>query len=356
MSTTLDHLLTELDVWLNDTATEEICIHATGEAWIFAHGAFTRHAVSLDAEELEDIAIVAAAQRRQDITHRWPLLATDLGGRGRLQAILHPCVAEGRPCLVIRRGSEFWPTMSQLSAGGLFKRTKAKRTDPVNERLMELYRAERWEEFFSAAVGAGMTILGCGLTAAGKTTFMKACIREIPRTEERIITIEDTPELVGLDQFYPNSVQLFYDKDGAGVKATDLIEASLRMRPDRLLLQEVRDGEAAIAFTLALQTGFKGMTTIHAAHCEGAFDRLRFVIKQTPGGAAIGDADLMTQLHDLIDVVVHTSRSDGTFAIDQVWFAPAHRQAHEVPALSGESGAVAGNRAGSSPACPVPQP
>src|SRR5208283_2338551 len=98
MSATLDHLLKPLDRWLNDPAVEELCINRPGECWIYARGQFTRHGVELDSEWIEDIAIVAAAQRQQDInfgSRRWPLLATDLDGRGRLQAILEPCVHAG---------------------------------------------------------------------------------------------------------------------------------------------------------------------------------------------------------------------------------------------------------------------
>ena len=97
MSVTLDHLLEPIADWLDDAAVEEVCIQKPGECWVYSAGEFTRHDVDLDADEIEDIAIVAAAQRRQDISHARPLLATDLVGRGRLQACLYPCVAEGRP-------------------------------------------------------------------------------------------------------------------------------------------------------------------------------------------------------------------------------------------------------------------
>lgn len=324
MSVTLDHLLSPLAQWLDDPKTEEVCINAPGECWIYSHGQFTRHEIGLNAEEIEDIAIVAAAQRQQDVGNGRPLLATDLMGRGRLQAVLEPCTAKGFPSLTVRRGSDDWPTLASLAKGGLFTNTRTgrrsrTRTDQV---LVDLYKEHRWEEFFATAVRAKKTIIGCGETASGKTHFAKAIVGEIPLSE-RLITIEDSPELRGLQ--HPNRVQMYYDKAAgeSGVRAAELVEAALRMRIGRLFLQEIRDGEAAIAFLMALQTGHAGgITTIHASHCTAVFDRLRVVIKQTAGGAAVSDADLMSQFHELVDVVVHSSRDEGAFAADEVWFRP----------------------------------
>lgn len=322
MSATLDHLLEPLDHWLDDADVEEICLQP-GTAWIFERGRFSRHDTALGVRQIEDIAICAGAQRRQDVGPDRPLLATDLRGRGRLQAVLAPAVSEMRPCLTIRRGASSWPTFAELEAGGLFAKTLPKRAGRDSTELMALYRAGAWQEFFERAVAEGRTILGCGQVASGKTHFIKACLRAIPDPNTRLITIEDSPELTGLERFFPNSVQLYYDKAGYGVTASDLVEASLRMRPERLVLQEVRDGQAAIAFLLALQSGHDGYTTIHAEDCAGAFDRLRVVIKQTPGGAHVSDADVMSQLRALVDVVVHMSRAGGQFGIDEVWFSDA---------------------------------
>ena len=324
MSVTLDHLLLPIAGWLDDPATEEVCIQEPHVCWIYSRGTFTRHDIRMSAEEIEDIAIVAAAARQQDVGNGKPLLATDLMGRGRLQAVLEPCTARGFPSLTIRRGSDDWPSLAGLAKSGLFRNTRGKRHThtKTDEVLIGLYKEGRWEEFFAMAVRAKKTIIGCGETASGKTHFAKAIVSEIP-LGERLITIEDSPELRGLQ--HPNRVQMYYDKaaGGEGTRASDLVEAALRMRIGRLFLQEIRDGEAAIAFLMALQTGHAGgITTIHASHCTATFDRLRVLIKQTPGGAAVSDADLMSQFHELVDVVVHSSREEGTFAADEVWFRP----------------------------------
>lgn len=325
MSITLDHLLSPLSPWLDDPAVEEVCINAPGEVWIWRAGQFARHPVSFEPLDIEDIAIVAAAQRRQDVDATRPLLSTDLAGRGRLQAVLPPCVAEGFPSLTVRRGSDDWPSLDQLARGGLFRKVKQIRHGPgeADAELMELYRAEDWPAFLRLAVRNKKTIIACGQNASGKTHLSKALIAEIPEAE-RLITIEDSPELRGLR--HPNRVQLYYDKNAPeGMpRASDLVEAALRMRIGRLFLQEIRDGKAALAFLLALQTGHPGgITTIHATDCKAVFDRLRVMIKQVSDGAAISDTDISDQLHQLVDVIVHTERSDKAFAVDEVWFRPA---------------------------------
>lgn len=327
MSITLDHLLSPLSQWLDDPSVEEVCINAPGEVWIWRGGQFTRHPVSLEPLDIEDIAIVAAAQRRQDVGASRPLLSTDLAGRGRLQAVLHPCVAEGFPSLTIRRGSDEWPSLEDLARGGLFQKASQERPREADADLMELYRAGNWPEFLRLAVRKKKTIIACGQNASGKTHLSKALIAEIPEAE-RLITIEDSPELKGL--LHPNRVQLYYDKNAPGgmPRAADLVEAALRMRIGRLFLQEIRDGKAALAFLLALQTGHPGgITTIHATDCKSVFDRLRVMIKQAGDGAAISDADLVAQFHHLADVIVHTERSDKKFAVDEVWFRPAAQMA-----------------------------
>lgn len=326
MSHNLESLLAPL-AHLRTPGVEEICLNTPHEAWVW-NGGFQRHAVDLDAQDMEDIAICAGALRRQDVGADRPLLSTDIPGVGRLQAVLPPCVAEGRPSLTLRIGAAISPTLEGLAEGGLFRATRAQGTGPKAEdaALLALYDAGDWPAFLAAAVRARKSIVICGEVGSGKTTTARALIDAIPR-EDRIVTIEDTAEWVDLPQ--PNRVALYYakgGKDASGVGASDLVDAALRMRMRWLLVQEIRDGAAAMAFLLARQSGHPGITTIHAASAEAAFDRLRIVLKQTPAGAAVADADANSQLRQLIDVVVHQHRDGGTFGLSEVWFAPATRR------------------------------
>ncbi len=322
MSATLEHLLSPIAHWLDDDAVEDVCIQDTTSAWVYARGSFTHHPIDVDPFWAEDLAIVAAARRRQDISASRPLLDTGLPGREsrRLSAIVHPCVAEGRVALTFRRGSKEWPTLEGLDQSGLFRNTVAAKERVKDETLLGLYREKQWKTFLAEAVRRKKTIIVCGENSAGKTHISKALLDAIPR-QERLIAIEDSPELIGIP--HPNSVTLYYDKNGDGVSPSHLVQAALRMRIGRLFLQEIRDGAGAAAFLETLQTGHSGgITTIHAPDCKGLFPRLRFVIKQTPWGAAMEDIDIDAQFRTLVDIAVHPVRlQDGEFGVGGIWFS-----------------------------------
>jgi type IV secretion system protein VirB11 len=326
MSVTLDHLLEPYDRWLDDPTVEDICVQEAGVGWIYRLGRFERHELKVDAETIEDLAIVAAAQMEQDVGNGSPLLKTDLVGRGRIAVVLRPSALF--PCLAIRRGSDEWPTLAGLVKGGLFKNARRGRPPPTENdaKLMAYYRAEAWEEFFALAIPMKKNIIAAGPNGSGKTHFSKSLIDSIP-IEERLVTIENAPELRGLR--HPNRVQLFVDSGSkTGPGPSDLVEIALRLRIGRLFLQELLSGEDVLGYLLAAQTGHRGaITTIHARTCAAVFDRMRVLIKLAAGGgAAISDADLNTELKDLVDIVVHFSeRNEGGFSVDEVYFRDAEQ-------------------------------
>ena len=174
---------------------------------------------------------------------------------------------------------------------------------------------------------AHQNILVAGATGSGKTTLASALIRAIPPTE-RIVTIEDTAEWNGLP--HKNRVALFYSKGDQGtarVRSEDLLEASLRMRPDRVLMQELRDG-AAFTYLRGVAAGHPGsITTIHAGSARGAFDALRLMVRQNPAGATLADADVRSFLMQMVDVVVHCERQGNRFGISGIWWKEAEHVA-----------------------------
>src|SRR5256885_8755116 len=135
---------------------------------------------------------------------------------------------------------------SDLARRGVFGVTRRAGVagDEAEEELRRLHAAQAYAAFLRLAVRARKNVVVSGATGSGKTTWTKALIREIPR-DERLITIEDARELV-LDD-HPNHVRLFYSKDDQGlarVTPKQLLECCLRMRPDRILLAELRSEEA----------------------------------------------------------------------------------------------------------------
>ena len=149
-------------------------------------------------------------------------------------------------------------------------------------------------------------ILISGGTSTGKTTFLNACLKEIPH-DERIITLEDVREV---KISHHNKVHLLASKGEQGTARTtmtQLIEASLRLRPDRIILGELRGKEAA-DFINAPATGHDGsLASIHASSPTLAFIRLVHMVKLNPGMNLSRD-DILTDLHHLIDVVVQIKR------------------------------------------------
>ena len=154
------------------------------------------------------------------------------------------------------------------------------------------------------AVRSRKNILVSGPTGSGKTTWTKALIREIP-SSERLVTIEDARELV-LDR-HPNHVRLFYSKDDQGVARVtpkQLLESCLRMKPDRILLAELR-AEEAFDYLRNVNSGHPGsITSVHATSAELAFEQLVLLVKQNPGGRELARSDIKSLLYLLIDVVI----------------------------------------------------
>lgn len=324
---TLRLLLAPLAPPLADAAVTELVVNRPGELGVERRGAgWTWHDVpELSFARLDAVATLCAALSQQDVGPEHPLCGASLPDGQRVQICRPPAVAAGTISLTIRRPSGAAPTIAALAAGGLFDRTErtGPRLHPADAELLALHRARDWERFFPLAVRSRKTIVATGDTGSGKTSFAKALIGAIP-CDERLVTIEDTAEFTGLP--HCNLVSLFYSKGRQGlarVGAEELMEAALRMRPDRVLMQELRDG-AAFTFVRSVAAGHPGsITTCHAGSAAGAFDALRLMVKQHEAGRYLADADVRTLLLGLVDVVVHCRRAGGRFGIEEVWFDPA---------------------------------
>lgn len=176
------------------------------------------------------------------------------------------------------------------------------------------------------AVRSRKNILVSGPTGSGKTTWTRALIAEIP-CNERLITIEDSQELV-LDR-HPNHVRLFYSKDGQGIARVtpkQLLESCLRMRPDRILLAELR-GEEAFDYLRNVNSGHPGsITSIHATSAELAFEQLVLLVKQSTAGRELSREDIKQLLYLLVDIVIQFDRHQHRRIIKEIWYDPESRR------------------------------
>ncbi len=187
----------------------------------------------------------------------------------------------------------------------------------ADAELLALYQAQDWPAFFALAVKAKKTIAATGSTGSGKTSLLRRLMQEIPG-EERLVTIEDT------DEFGPlplrNRVSLFYGS--ANVSAENAVEASLRMRPDRVAMQELRGAEA-FAYLRLLAAGHPGgLTTWHAEEGD-PFTPLALMAKTSEAGRNIPDDKLLAILRGLIDIVAFCRRDARGFSVPSVYYRAA---------------------------------
>ncbi len=187
----------------------------------------------------------------------------------------------------------------------------------ADTELLALYRAKDWTAFFALAVKAKKTIAATGSTGSGKTSLLRRLMQEIP-AEERLVTIEDTAEFGPLP--LRNRVSLFYGS--ANVSAENAAEASLRMRPDRVAMQELRGAEA-FAYLRLLAAGHPGgLTTWHAEEGD-PFTPLALMAKTSAAGRNIPDDKLLVILRSLIDIVAFCRRDGRGFSVPSVYYRAA---------------------------------
>ena len=323
----LDHYLAPLRGHLDAPGVMELVVNRPGEfaleteagwRWIVAP--------ELTAEVLSRIAVAAAAATRQDVTAERPICSTVLPSGERCQIVLPP--AAEQVSLTLRKPNDRAFSLADLEQSGYFEGACASRLDLRRDdgAMIACRDAGDWPGFFAAAVRARCNILVSGATGSGKTTFAKALVQHIP-ADERIITIEDAREL---SVPHRNTVRLLYAKDGQGlaqVGPRDLLESALRMRPDRILLQELRDA-SAFFYLRNVNTGHPGsITTIHADSAALAFEQLTLLVKESDAGRHLDRDDIRGLLHLLVDVVAQVTRRAGRFQLSEVWYEPLRRRA-----------------------------
>ncbi|MGC5844362.1 P-type DNA transfer ATPase VirB11 [Mesorhizobium abyssinicae] len=322
--------------WLEEPGTEEVAINRPGEVFVRQSGVFTKYPLPLSYEDLEDVAILAGALRKQDVGPRNPLCSTELPNGERLQICLPPAVPSGTVSLTIRRPSAHVTALKEVSARYESSRwnrwrSRTERQEQQDATILQYYDMGDLEQFLHACVTGRLTMLLCGPTGSGKTTMSKTLISAIP-PHERLVTIEDTLELVIPHE---NHVRLLYPKDRAGVGAVtaeQLLQASLRMRPDRILLGEMRD-DAAWAYLSEVVSGHAGsISTIHGADPVQGFKKLFSLVKSSPQGAALEDRTLLDMLTAAIDVIVPFRSHGEVYEVGEIWLAAEARRRGETAA------------------------
>ena len=264
--------LAPLQPWLERDDITDIWINRPGEAWFETTTGEIRREVAPDLTEtaLSRLARQIAAASHQGVNREQPLLSASLPDGARVQ-IVGPPATRGPLALAVRKHTLSDLSLAELGRSGAFAAATAG-TSGGDAELQALLDAGEVEAFLRLAVRLRKTIVLSGGTSSGKTTLLNALVKEIDR-RERLILIEDAPE-IRLE--HDNAVGLIAARGDAGearVDSEDLLQAALRMRPDRILLGELR-GREAFAFLRAVNTGHPGsITTLHADSPEGAVAR-----------------------------------------------------------------------------------
>jgi type IV secretion system protein VirB11 len=329
----LDHYAGTLRALLAEPGVTEVCLQRPGEAYLECTDGWRRIAVEWASFAwTRHFARLLATHTDQRVNGESPLLSASLPDGERVQIVLPPATLKGHVVVSVRRPSDEPWSLDQLVHRGFFATGEAQKCDDDRRQgiLEDTYAAGDWRRFLAAAVKARLNIVVAGATGSGKTTLTKALIQEIP-SEERLIGIEDAAEL-DFSQ-HPNSVRLFYSKDDQGlarVSPKQLLEACLRLRPDRILLAELR-GEEAYYFLRNVNSGHPGsITSVHAGSTELAFEQIGLLIKESAAGRDLSLADIRRILYSVIDVVVHCVRSGAERRVGAVYWKarrPSHARA-----------------------------
>ncbi len=317
----LRSFLKPLEPWLARRDITEILVNRPHEIWIetITDARMQRVEVpDLGATALARLAAQVARANHQGVSRAHPLLSGILPGGERIQ-IIAPPATRTHLALAIRKHVEVDLDLADYAAAGAFAHVRRGGIRDDDRVLRDLLAAGDTLAFFRAAVAARKTILVSGGTSSGKTTFLNALLKQIA-PHERVVSIEDTPE-VSLNR--PNALGLVAVRGQTGeadVTPEALLQAALRMRPDRLLLGEMRGAEA-FSFLRAVNTGHPGsISTIHANSCAGAIEQVALLALQAK--VNLGRAEIVAYADSVIDIVVQLRRdAAGQRIVDEIVLA-----------------------------------
>jgi type IV secretion system protein VirB11 len=304
-----------------EKGVSEISVNSPGEAWVENKGEMRMEKIpELDITHLKNLAKLVAQSTSQVISEEKPLLSATLPNGYRIQFVFPPACEANTVILSIRKGATTKLTLEDYEKMGAFKNTETKVIKNAKDAvLLKHLQDKNIKEFISSAIKFKKNIVISGGTSSGKTTFANAAFLEIP-SEERLITCEDSREIQLPNN--KNRVHLLASRGGQGlakVSTQDLIEACLRLRPDRIIVGELRGAEA-FGFLRAVNTGHPGsLSTLHADSPEMAFEQLKLMVMQA--GLGMPPDEVKTYIRSVIDVVIQLKRGEkGVRYVSEIYF------------------------------------
>jgi type IV secretion system protein VirB11 len=317
----LDVYLKPISVLLSQDGINEISINEPNEAWVEKRGDMYRvNLPGYDSKHLKSLARLIAESTDQRISEEMPLLSATLPAGYRIQVVFPPACENHTVIMSIRKKSSLAWTLEDYDKMQAFASTAVETVVDENDAILSrLLDANRIKDFLYHAIGSKKNIIISGGTSTGKTTFTNACLRAIPKIE-RLISVEDARE-IDLEN-HPNRVHLLASKGGQGranVSTQDLIEACLRLRPDRIIVGELRGAEA-FSFLRAINTGHPGsISTLHADTPDMALQQLKLMVMQA--GLGMPPEDIISYIKNVVDIVVQLKRgAKGRRYVSEIYF------------------------------------
>ena len=276
-----------LDMIIKDDDITEVMINGTNEIFIEKNGKIKRLNQSFESQrKLEDIIQRIVGRAGREVNQSNPIVDTRLPDGSRVSVVLPPIALKG-PTLTIRKFSKTPMTMEQL--------IKYKSITPKIAKVLETLVKAKYNIFIS------------GGTGSGKTTFLNALSNYIPKNE-RVITIEDSAELqiAGIENLVKMETRNSNSTGKGMITIRDLIRTSLRMRPERIIVGEVRGAET-LDMLQAMNTGHDGsLSTGHANSTKDMLSRLETMVLMGAEGLPL--EAIRQQISSAVDIIIHLSR------------------------------------------------
>ena len=321
----LDSFLLPLKKIFDREGVNEISINQPYEAWVELKGDMYREELpQFDVEHLKSLGRLIAQATEQRVSEEEPLLSATLPNGFRVQIVFPPACEPGCVVMSIRKPSVLKWSLDDYEKMGMFDATSIGEIEDKNSLVLtKLLELNRVKDFISRAVIFKKNIIISGGTSTGKTTFTNAVIRSIPH-DERLITVEDARE-IDLTS-HKNRVHLLASKGAQGrakVTSQDLIEACLRLRPERIIVGELR-GVEAFSFLRAINTGHPGsISTLHADTPVMALEQLKLMVMQA--GLGMSPSEITSYIKNVIDVIIQLKRGEkGKRFISEIYYKKIH--------------------------------
>lgn len=313
------------DLFKNETITE-IVINKYNEIWYEDHNGFhkgtdeeCKRVTEFNCKKFGNAVATATEQILNDSS---PILGATLPTNERIQIVIPPSLPMGQYSITIRKPMSFNLSLEQYNEQGFFDNVLiGDEVSNLDKKLAELLHKKDYMNFFRLAVESGNKNLAiAGATGSGKTTFFKAVMQEIPE-HERLITIEDVREL--FNEKHQNVVNLLYPseaKHNDKVTPASLLKSCLRMKPDRILLAELRGGET-FDYINAISSGHGGsITTLHAGNKDEVIRRLTLMTLQNLTGSKLPYETAKSIIEETLDIIIHVGKINGKRGLTSIYW------------------------------------